>query len=300
MPQAYRDFPKVTERCVPVSPPLEARSVTGMMSDESILDSNECRELHAFAEDIAEQTRALVLDLWQQSDVGARLKEDNTPVTEVDLQAEQLARKLIAERYPNHGVIGEEFESINPASDYQWTLDPIDGTQNLVNRIPTFGTLIGLRFKKQAVVGIIDHPALNLRCSGGLGLGVSLNGAAVTLEDLPGENFSENDLIATNNIGVFARESGGEEIFQRIISVHPHTRIYYDCYAHTLGVTGSVAIVVEPNLHVWDLTPAEVLTREAGGAFRYFDIEQDRGDRSLYNAVFGKPMAVEIMLQHLA
>lgn len=270
------------------------------MNNDILPNLDETLKLHVFAEELAVQTRSLILDLWQQSDIGARLKEDDTPVTEVDLKAEQLARKLISERYPAHGIVGEEYEGLNPDSDYQWTIDPIDGTQNLVNRIPTFGTLIGLRFKDQAIVGLIDHPALNLRCSGGLGLGVKLNGATVQLQDLPQDTLSANDLIATNNIGVFAREPGGEELFHRIMAVHPHARIYYDCYAHTLGIIGSAAVVVEPNLKIWDLTPAEVLVKEAGGTFQYFNKQENKGPSTLYNAVFGKPKAVEIMLRHLA
>ncbi len=270
------------------------------MQNEISISLTERQELHAFAENLADQTRALILDLWLQADIGARLKEDKTPVTEVDLKAELLARTLIQKRYPEHGIIGEEYEPLNPESEYQWTIDPIDGTQNLVNRIPTFGTLIGLRLKNQALLGVIDHPAINLRCSGGLGIGVKLNGAAAKIQDLSENCFSANDLIVSNTLGVFGREPAGEELFHRIMAVHPHARIYYDCYAHTLAISGSVAVVVEPNLKIWDLTPAEALVTEAGGVFRYFNEREYTGPFTLYNAVFGKPKAVEIMLRHLS
>ena len=260
---------------------------------------NNLQELLTFAEHITDQTRSLILGLWLDADIGTKLKEDKTPVTEVDLKAETLARKLIHERYPDHGVIGEEYEPSNPESDYQWTIDPIDGTQNLVNRIPTFGTLIGLRYKNQAIIGVIDHPALNLRCTGGLGIGVNFNGNQIKLENLPSENLSDSDILVTNNIGVFCLGSEEKELFHKVISMHPHTRIYYDCYSHTLAVTGSIAVVVEPNLKIWDLTPVEVLIREAGGSFEYFNIQEDNGAATLYNAVFGKTHAVRFALAQI-
>lgn len=269
------------------------------MQSEQIPSLTTIRQFQQFAEHIVDQTRALILDLWLQNDIGARLKEDRTPVTEVDLKAEQLARELLREKYPEHGVIGEEFEPLNPESDFQWTVDPIDGTQNLVNRIPTFGTLIGLRFKNKAIVGVIDHPALDVRCSGGSGLGVTCNGSAVAIQDLAQDSFTDNDIIVTNNIGVFGRDTGGAELFHRIMEIHPHSRVYYDCYGHTLAITGSVAVVVEPNLKIWDVTPAEALITEAGGEFRYFNVQKDIGPSTLYNAVFGKPKAVEILDRHM-
>lgn len=269
------------------------------MHEVAGLVSEEVKALHAFAEQIADQTKALILDLWMGAEIHTQLKEDRTPVTQVDLQAEKLARELIQRQYPEHGVIGEEFEPLNPESDYQWTIDPIDGTQNLVNRIPTFGTLIGLRYKNQAVLGVIDHPVLNLRSSGGCGIGVTVNGERVQLTDLLEARLSDSDIIATNNIGVFGETDAGRALFHRIIATHPHSRIYYDCYAHSLAVSGSLAVVVEPNLKIWDLTPVEALLTECGGRFEYFNPQADKGHVTLYNAVFGKPKAVERMLEHI-
>lgn len=260
---------------------------------------SELQKLLTFANEIADKARALILDLWQQPEIGTKLKDDRTPVTEVDLRTERLVRDLINETYPTHGVIGEEYEPINPDSDYQWTIDPIDGTQNLVNRIPTFGTLLGLRFKNRAVIGIVDHPALNLRCSGGTGLGVTINGAPAKIEDLQTDILSDNDIIATNNIAVFGRSSDGISLFNSVISVHPHTRIYYDCYVQSLTLSNSLAVVVEPNLKIWDLTPAEALIPEAGGTFQYFNENKHTGHTTLYNAVFGKPRAVQLMMKNL-
>jgi fructose-1,6-bisphosphatase/inositol monophosphatase family enzyme len=259
------------------------------------LSSMELHEFYKFAIEIADACKELILNLWAGGSFGETLKSDKTPVSQVDLQAEALAREMISKKYPSHGIIGEEYPATNPTSKFQWTLDPIDGTQNLINLIPTFGTLIGLRYRNKAIIGVIDHPVLNLRTSGGGGLGVFYNNTKVTLNDLLADGLSSNDIIATNSPAVFGED---QELFSKVISFHPHSRIYYDCYDQTLGVLGRLAVVVEPNLKIWDITPLEALLEELGGKCVRFN-ERGNGCEVLINAVFGKSKAVDLMCSHL-
>ncbi len=264
----------------------------------SVLSKSSLLELHEFALEIADASKILILKLWASGLFGETLKEDKTPVSQVDLQAEALAREMISKKFPSHGIMGEEYEPINQNCDFQWTLDPIDGTQNLINLIPTFGTLIGLRFKGEAVIWVIDHPILNMRTSGGKGLGVSFNKTQVNLTDLKTENLSENDIIATNSPAVFGEANEDQKLFSKVLSFHPHSRIYYDCYDQTLGILGSLAVVVEPNLKIWDITPLEALLLEVGGKCVKFN-ERNSGAKYVTNAVFGKVKAVDLMCKHL-
>jgi myo-inositol-1(or 4)-monophosphatase len=262
------------------------------------LPQSEILELYDFSLEIASACKHLILKLWANGTFGETLKADKTPVSEVDLQAEALARAMISKKYPSHGIIGEEYEPINPSSDYQWTLDPIDGTQNLINLIPTFGMLIGLRYREKAIIGIIDHPVINFRTSGGLGIGVFHNNSQVTLIDLKTDTLTPNDIIGTNSPAVFGESISDQELFTKVISFHPHSRIYYDCYDQTLAVVGRLAVAVEPNLKIWDITPLEALLAELGGKCVRFN-ERGCGARFLTNAVFGKPKAVDLMCRHL-
>jgi len=262
------------------------------------LSDEELKELHDFALEVADSCKELILKLWAGGSFGEKLKADKTPVSQVDLQAEALAREMISERYPSHGIMGEEYDPINSESEYQWTLDPIDGTQNLINLIPTFGTLIGLRYKGQAIVGIIDHPVLNFRTRGGIRQGVYYNNSQVVLTDLQTDLLSSNDIIATNSPSVFGESVADKELFDKVISFHPNSRIYYDCYDQTLGVLGRLAVVVEPNLRIWDITPLEALLRELGGKCVRFN-ERGKDSSLLVNAVFGKTKAVDLMCGHL-
>ena len=260
---------------------------------------SEVAVLHRFALGVADAMKGLIMELWRGGSFDETLKEDKTPVTVIDLKAEELARAMISKQFPDHGIIGEEFDPINPESDFQWTVDPIDGTQNLVNRIPTFGTLIGVRYKGQAILGVIDHPVLNLRTSGGIGIGVVHNGAKLALADIDGDQLSPHDIIATNSLAVFGRSVEAEKQFARVMSFHPHARIYYDCYAQTLAILGSLAVVVEPGLKIWDITPCEALLAELGGGCVKFGEVPGVPSKMLVNAVFGKRKAVQWMCSHL-
>lgn len=79
----------------------------------------------------------------------------SSAVSEVDRAVEAALRQRIAERHPDHGVIGEEVEEPAPARDWLWVLDPIDGTANFVNGYPLFACSIGLLWRGEPVVGAV-------------------------------------------------------------------------------------------------------------------------------------------------
>ena len=114
-------------------------------------------EFSYFGDSLIAQTRGLVLSLWNRNSIHSELKEDQTPVSEVDLRCEELVRRLVRQAFPSHGIVGEEFGWENREAEFTWTIDPIDGTQNLINRIPTFGTILGLLYKGQPIMGWIDR-----------------------------------------------------------------------------------------------------------------------------------------------
>ena len=88
------------------------------------------------------------------------------PVTEADRGAEAAMRRLIAQTFPAHGVIGEEYGRDRPEAEYVWVLDPIDGTKSFVSGLPTWGTLIGLMHRGQPVYGMMAQPFTRERFHG--------------------------------------------------------------------------------------------------------------------------------------
>jgi fructose-1,6-bisphosphatase/inositol monophosphatase family enzyme len=242
------------------------------------------------------EARQLVLDLWNRNSFAAELKADLSPVSEVDLNCEDLIRARIRAAHPTHGIIGEEYGAEQPEAEFVWTIDPIDGTQNLINRIPTFGTILGLLFQGEPVLGWIDHPVLGEFLYGGSSVGTFRNGSPVKLEDLSGPGFSPNDLIGTNSPATFAH-GGHNAVLGKVLGFHPHVRIYYDVYAHSLAIVGSLAAHLEYNLRIWDYSASKALIEGAGGKYMEIGVDRDGIVGSRHHAVFGKPQAVELIAQ---
>src|SRR5476651_173686 len=119
-------------------------------------------ELDAFLVELNRAAAGAILPLFR-ADHGLIDKggaEGFDPVTEADKGAERAIRKLISERYPDHGVIGEEYGEDRPDAEFVWVLDPVDGTRAFIAGLPVWTTLIGLRYQGRPVVGAIGQSYL--------------------------------------------------------------------------------------------------------------------------------------------
>src|ERR1700680_678484 len=85
-------------------------------------------------------------------------KPDLSPVTAADRAAEAAMRRLINARFPDHGIIGEEYGRERADGEFVWVLDPIDGTKSFISGMPLFGTLIALMQAGRPILGVIDQP----------------------------------------------------------------------------------------------------------------------------------------------
>src|SRR3989304_4798549 len=92
-------------------------------------------------------------------DVQVEVKSDQTPVTVADREAERLLRTKIEERFPGHGIVGEEFGVVRDHAPYRWTLDPIDGTQSFIRGVPLWGVMVGVEKNREPIVGVVHFPA---------------------------------------------------------------------------------------------------------------------------------------------
>ena len=219
-----------------------------------------------------------------------RLKRDATVVTAADLAAERALRAAIAKCFPDHGILGEEFPPVRPEAEFQWIIDPIDGTISFSHGIPFYGTVLGLHRRGKPLVGVIDLPGLGIRYSAAAGLGAYKNGRRLRLKDLAPEALLSREVIATGDRGDFERCGAGPAL-DRLQRAHPHVRAYADCMGHGLAAEGSVAAMVDFGIRLWDLAATQVLIEEAGGLYRVAHrCEKDGVTR--YGIIFGKPKAV--------
>lgn len=132
-------------------------------------------EFITFAEELADASRALIRSRFRQG-TNIVTKADNSPVTATDLEVEEMLRARINDRFPNHGVVGEEFPATAREAECVWVLDPIDGTRAFIAGRPVFGTLITLTIGKVPVLGIVDIPIMQERWVGATGHETRLNG----------------------------------------------------------------------------------------------------------------------------
>ncbi|HYC25104.1 MAG TPA: inositol monophosphatase family protein, partial [Roseiarcus sp.] len=99
-----------------------------------------------FVDRLAQASGEVILPFFRSA-IGAEDKSRGglfDPVTEADRAAEVAMRRLIAQTFPAHGIIGEEYGRDRPDAEYVWVLDPIDGTKGFISGLPMWGTLIGL------------------------------------------------------------------------------------------------------------------------------------------------------------
>ncbi|MDF0605933.1 inositol monophosphatase family protein [Neisseriaceae bacterium TC5R-5] len=119
---------------------------------------SQLNEWEAFAQQLVLASREL---LHSRQSWSAEFKPDRTLVTELDREIEQQLSALILQRYPKHGVLGEEFGSQQLEAEWLWVLDPIDGTASFMAGMPVYGSLIALLHEGVPVLGVIDQPATN-------------------------------------------------------------------------------------------------------------------------------------------
>jgi fructose-1,6-bisphosphatase/inositol monophosphatase family enzyme len=256
------------------------------------IGARDVERYHAAAVELADEARRIVKPALERG-FSVETKADASLVTDVDHAVERRLRELIGRWFPDHGVIGEEYPPTRPDSDFQWIMDPIDGTEELVHGIPTFGTMLALHHRGAPVAGVIDHPALDLRVNAGRGLGAYRNGQRIHLSDLPASARPEGVRLVLSARLNFTRHVDEGRLFEALTRLYPNHRIFRAAYAHTAVVTGAADAMVDVHNRVWDLAPSQILIEEAGGRYAVVrDFAAPDGGRIL-SAVFGKPGVVD-------
>lgn len=186
-------------------------------------------------------------------------KDDNSPVTIADRDAEAAMRALIEAEFPSHGVIGEEHGSVRTDAEYVWVLDPIDGTLSFISGSPTFGSLIALARNGVPIMGIIDQPISGERWFGANG-GTTMNGAAISTRACP--DLSNATLFA---YGAELMEGEHGPRFRKLYDAVKRKRFGYDCYAYGLLALGYVDAVADCDMKPYDYAALVPIIENAGG-----------------------------------
>ena len=202
-----------------------------------------------------------------QTGVPVERKDDDTPVTIADREAEALLREHIERAFPTHGVVGEEYGATRPGASHQWYLDPIDGTKSYVRGVPLYAVLVGLEIDGRVEVGVAHFPALGETLAAASGEGTRWNGRRSWVRR---SSELEEAFVAFTDPASFARH-GRARAWSELQARAAYRPGWSDAYGHALVASGRLDAMLDPVMHPWDCGPFPVLLREAGGRFGAWD-----------------------------
>jgi myo-inositol-1(or 4)-monophosphatase len=229
-----------------------------------------------FVIELATASGDLIRPYFGASDLGVQLKADETIVTKADRDAEALMREMIGRRFPDHGILGEEYGEERPDAEYVWVLDPIDGTISFASASPLFGTLIALVHNGQAVLGCIHQPVLRQMLLGD-GESATLNGAPVRVRQTP--SLKDATLLVTDLLDVAKHQDGAA--FESLMRNVQLVRTWGDCYGYLLLATGHADVMCDPIMNPWDIAALIPVVRGAGGVITDWQGKDPVGAQSI-------------------
>jgi len=207
-------------------------------------------------------------------------------VTEVDKASENVIIENIQKNYPSHGILSEEAGQVGKQCDYEWVIDPLDGTTNYSSGLPIFSVSIGVKYKGETIVGVVYAPYINELFHAVRGDGAYLNGKKIVVsstsnlyEAVVGTGFPVDKMLTSdNNLDNFSTILPKTRAVRRLGSAAIDI-----CYV----ALGAFDAFWEINLHEWDVCAALLIAREAGAEIEYF-----RKDRNI-SILLGNPKIKE-------
>ncbi len=243
-----------------------------------------------FTQELAGAAADVILPYYGQADCGLESKADDSPVTLADRGAEEVMRAMIEKKFPDHGIVGEEYGSHNADAEWVWILDPIDGTKSFIAAVPLFGTLIGLLHQGKPVVGCVNQPVLNQLLLGDT-QNTTLNGKRVCVR--PTARVEESLLLTTDPIRPHRIHDGAA--FDKLAHRARTVRSWGDCYGYLMLCCGWADIMLDPELASWDILPIIPCLQGAGAAISTWqgetipDFDPARSSEKMFSCIATAP-----------
>jgi len=220
----------------------------------------------------AANAAAVVIRRYYQQNIAITIKSDKSPVTQADVETEQVIRRLISERYPDHGFYGEETGSEGLDKEYLWLVDPIDGTKAFVREYPMFSTQIALMHRGKLILGVSSAPVYGELAYGEVGpdyvsQGAWLNDKPIKVSDI---DTIEGCAISGGNLKTLALSSQWNNYGKLVARAH-RIRGYGDFLHYHLLAAGKLDVVIESDVNILDIAALAVIVEAAGGRFTQLD-----------------------------
>ncbi len=216
---------------------------------------------------IADDARKISLSFFKKKlNIKSKDKKNFDPVTIADVKVQRKINETIKKYFPKHSILGEE-ASIENLSDYQWCIDPIDGTKSFIQGFPIWGTLISLSWKKNIILGIADIPVLDERYVGYSKLSYKIKNGKKTKLKVRNTDKIKDCILNTTSPYVFANK-GDQKIFEKLAKEVKTVRLGGDCYSYCLLADGHIDLIIESGLKPWDIRALEPIIINAGGILK--------------------------------
>jgi len=239
----------------------------------------------------------VLMEAFQQGDLEIERKAAHDFVTSADRASEKAILELVAGRCPGDQILSEEEGLVGPASDYQWIVDPLDGTTNFLRGLPVFGVSVACRCAGETIVGVVFDPVNDRLYCAERGAGAECDGRRL---EVSGRGGLEGAFLATGF--PFRAREGLDlylEIFRRVFGAAGAIR---RCGAAVLDLAHTAAGVYdgffEFRLSAWDLAAGALLIEEAGG--RVSDLDGGRRYLATGNLIAGSPRVHAELLEKIA
>ncbi|MCZ6732370.1 MAG: histidinol phosphate phosphatase [Gammaproteobacteria bacterium] len=194
------------------------------------------------------------------------IKPDQSPVTEIDRKVETELRRLVENKFPDHGIIGEEFGDVRVDAEYVWIFDPIDGTKGFTAGLHHFGTLIALANGGEPVIGVLDQPITNERWVGVQGRPTTFNGKVIETRSC---NHLPHAIMATSAPDYF--HDGGWDAYKRLNEITRWTVYGAGCHGYAMLAAGFIDVAIEAGLDPFDYCALVPIVENAGGVITDWD-----------------------------
>lgn len=236
----------------------------------------------------ARAARELILARYH-GDFEVEIKDDQTPVTVADREAEQAIREVLGRAFPDHGIYGEEYGNDQPEAEYLWLVDPIDGTKSFVRGTSMYSTQIALMHAGRIVAAVSCAPAMDELAWAARGEGAWLGGRRLAVSDVT--ELADAHVSAGNLVTLAG--SPRWNVLRGIVIGCNRFRGYGDYYHYHRLAAGQLDAVIESDVNVLDIAALSLLVEEAGGVFT--DLEGDPV-RLETTSVLAAPPALHAML----
>jgi histidinol-phosphatase len=219
---------------------------------------------------LADAADAISLARFRALDLKVETKPDRSPVTDADKAVELALKEILSSERPNDGIVGEEF-GVSGNQNRKWIIDPIDGTANFMRGVPIWASLIALSLDGKPVVSVVSAPALGRRwwAAPGIAKTSDINGS---IRDLKVSAIAELEhaSLSYNNLQLWDTEGYLEQLVNLSRKVW-RTRAFGDFYSYMLLAEGSVDVVAEHDLKLYDIAALVPIVEQAGGVFTAID-----------------------------